>query len=78
VFAEECISAGVPQGLGRTGRLLIAPALFGHGTAEQKARFLPRILRQDDIWCQGFSEPGAGSDLASVQTSAPDTATCTW
>jgi alkylation response protein AidB-like acyl-CoA dehydrogenase len=70
VFAEECITAGVPEGLGRIGRLLTAPALFGHGTAEQKARFLPRILRQDDIWCQGFSEPGAGSDLASVQTSA--------
>jgi len=70
VFAEECIAAGVPEGLGRIGRLLAAPAFFAHGTDEQKARFLPRILRQDDIWCQGFSEPDAGSDLASAQTRA--------
>jgi alkylation response protein AidB-like acyl-CoA dehydrogenase len=70
VFAQECIAAGVPEGLGRIGRLLSAPAFFGYGTAEQKARFLPRILRQDDIWCQGFSEPNAGSDLANVQTRA--------
>jgi alkylation response protein AidB-like acyl-CoA dehydrogenase len=70
VFAEECARAGVPEGLGRVGRLLAAPALLGHGTEEQKARFLPRILRQEDIWCQGFSEPNAGSDLAGVQTSA--------
>jgi alkylation response protein AidB-like acyl-CoA dehydrogenase len=70
VFAEECIAAGVPEGLGRIGRLLAAPAFFGYGTAEQKARFLPRILNQDDIWCQGFSEPNAGSDLAGVQTAA--------
>jgi alkylation response protein AidB-like acyl-CoA dehydrogenase len=70
VFAQECIAAGVPEGLGRIGRLLSAPAFFGYGTAEQKARFLPRILRQDDIWCQGFSEPNAGSDLANVQTQA--------
>jgi alkylation response protein AidB-like acyl-CoA dehydrogenase len=70
VFAEECVAAGVPEGLGRIGRLLAAPAFFGHGTPEQQARFLPRILHQDDIWCQGFSEPNAGSDLANVQTSA--------
>jgi len=70
VFAEECVAASVPEGLGRIGRLLAAPAFFGHGTPEQRARFLPRILHQDDIWCQGFSEPNAGSDLANVQTSA--------
>jgi alkylation response protein AidB-like acyl-CoA dehydrogenase len=70
VFAEECARAGTPEGLGRVGRLLAAPAFLGHGTDEQKARFLPRILRQEDIWCQGFSEPNAGSDLAGVQTSA--------
>jgi alkylation response protein AidB-like acyl-CoA dehydrogenase len=70
VFAEECVSAGVPEGLGRIGRLLAAPAFFVHGTPEQQARFLPRILHQDDIWCQGFSEPNAGSDLANVQASA--------
>lgn len=70
VFAEECAAAGAPEGLGRVGRLLTAPALMGHGTDEQKARFLPRILEQQDIWCQGFSEPNAGSDLAGVKTSA--------
>jgi len=70
VFAEECAAAGAPEGLGRVGRLLAAPAFMGHGTDEQKARFLPRILHQEDIWCQGFSEPNAGSDLAGVQTSA--------
>ena len=70
VFAEECAAAGAPEGLGRVGRLLAAPAFMGHGTEDQQARFLPRILRQQDIWCQGFSEPNAGSDLAGVQTSA--------
>jgi alkylation response protein AidB-like acyl-CoA dehydrogenase len=70
IFAQECIAAGAPEGLGRIGRLLTGPALFRYGTDEQKARFLPRILNQDDIWCQGFSEPNAGSDLANVQTSA--------
>jgi alkylation response protein AidB-like acyl-CoA dehydrogenase len=70
VFAEECARAGMPEGLGRVGRLLAAPAFMGHGTDEQKARFLPRILRQEDIWCQGFSEPNAGSDLAGVQATA--------
>lgn len=70
VFAEECARAGVPEGLGRVGRLLAAPALLSHGTEEQRARFLRRILRQQDIWCQGFSEPNAGSDLAGVRTRA--------
>jgi len=70
IFAQECIAAGAPEGLGRIGRLLAGPAFFGYGTDEQKARFLPRILNQDDIWCQGFSEPNAGSDLANVATSA--------
>lgn len=70
IFAEECARAGVPEGLGRVGRLLAAPAFMAHGTQAQKDRFLPRILRQEDIWCQGFSEPNAGSDLAGAQTSA--------
>lgn len=70
VFAEECALAGVPEGLGRVGRLLAAPALLHHGSEEQRSRFLPRILRQEDIWCQGFSEPNAGSDLAGLQTVA--------
>ena len=70
VFAEESAAAGVPESLGRVGRLLAAPALFAHGTREQRARFLRPILEGTDIWCQGFSEPGAGSDLASLRTIA--------
>jgi alkylation response protein AidB-like acyl-CoA dehydrogenase len=70
VFAEECIAAGVPEPLGRVGRLLTGPAIFVHGSPEMKARFLPRIVAGEDIWCQGFSEPNAGSDLAGVQAAA--------
>ncbi len=70
VFAEESIEAGVPEPLGRVGRLLTAPAMFVHGSAEMQDRFLPQILKAEAIWCQGFSEPNAGSDLAGVRTSA--------
>jgi alkylation response protein AidB-like acyl-CoA dehydrogenase len=49
---------------------IVAPALLHHGSSEQKARHLPAMLTCDEIWCQGFSEPGAGSDLASLRTSA--------
>lgn len=52
------------------GSTLLAPILIRYGSAEQQARYLPAILRGEDVWCQGYSEPGAGSDLASLRTSA--------
>jgi alkylation response protein AidB-like acyl-CoA dehydrogenase len=70
VFAEEMNRAGAPGTLNPLGLSNIAPAIIEHGTEEQKRRYLPRMLRGDDIWCQGFSEPDAGSDLASLNTSA--------
>lgn len=70
IFAEESIAVGAPEGIGRVGWLLAYPALAAHGSPEQIERFLPRILNADDIWCQGFSEPNAGSDLANVRTTA--------
>ena len=69
VFAEECSRAGTP-GLVPMGTKMCAPMLMGFGTAKQKAYYLPRILDGSDMWCQGYSEPGAGSDLASLKTMA--------
>jgi len=69
LFAAEYARAGalrlVPQGLS-----MVAHAIMGHGSAEQKAFYLPRILSGEDVWCQGYSEPGSGSDLASLQCRA--------
>lgn len=73
VFAEECARAGVPRQLSITGADLVGPVLIKFGTAEQQARFLEPIRVGDDIWCQLFSEPGAGSDLAAVATRAERT-----
>ncbi len=70
VLAEEMSRAGAPGHLNALGLSNIAPSIMAFGTDEQKRTLLPRMLRADDIWCQGFSEPGAGSDLASLKTRA--------
>jgi len=69
IFEEECGFAGCPP-LVPFGLKMCAPVLLRFGTEAQKQRFLPRIYNGDDFWCQGYSEPGSGSDLASLKTSA--------
>jgi alkylation response protein AidB-like acyl-CoA dehydrogenase len=69
VFGEECARARAP-GLIPLGLRMLAPVLFRYGTPEQKAYYLPRILSGEHYWCQGYSEPGAGSDLSSLRTAA--------
>jgi alkylation response protein AidB-like acyl-CoA dehydrogenase len=70
VYNEELARAGAPPLLGRAGITLVGPTLIAHGTEEQRARWMPRILSGDDVWCQLFSEPDAGSDLAGLTTRA--------
>ncbi|MBB5121612.1 acyl-CoA dehydrogenase [Streptomyces eurocidicus] len=73
VWAEEYARARGPARLGHMGEQLLAPTLLAHGDAAQRIRFLPAIARGEELWCQGYSEPGAGSDLASLRTAAvPD------
>ncbi|GGE07594.1 acyl-CoA dehydrogenase [Polymorphobacter glacialis] len=69
IFAGECAAASAP-GLAPQGLKMVAPVLMRYGTEEQKRHYLPRILSGEDYWCQGYSEPGAGSDLASLRMSA--------
>lgn len=69
IFEEECARAGAPK-IWASGIGMVGPVIIGFGNAEQKARYLPRILNGDDYWCQGYSEPGAGSDLAALQMQA--------
>ena len=69
LFEEECALAGVPP-RPHLGLTLCASVLIAYGTPAQKERFLPRIYHADELWCQGYSEPGAGSDLASLKTRA--------
>jgi alkylation response protein AidB-like acyl-CoA dehydrogenase len=68
VLNEEFHRAGVPRVNRGMGEALVGPSVIVHGTAEQRAHFLPRIVSGEDVYCQGFSEPGFGSDLAAVQT----------
>jgi alkylation response protein AidB-like acyl-CoA dehydrogenase len=67
---QEMNRAGVPFLINIVGLSMAAPTILQHGTEEQKRRFIPGCLSGDEIWCQGFSEPGAGSDLANQRTSA--------
>jgi alkylation response protein AidB-like acyl-CoA dehydrogenase len=69
IFEEECGYAGAPQ-LPGLGLVFCAPVLIRYGTEAQKKRFLPRIHSGEEFWCQGYSEPGSGSDLASLKTRA--------
>lgn len=70
VLQEELVRANAPQVLGLFGLTMVGPVLIQHGTEVQKSRYLAKILSGEEIWCQGFSEPGAGSDLAAVKTRA--------
>ncbi|MEU9100444.1 acyl-CoA dehydrogenase family protein [Streptomyces sp. NPDC048361] len=70
VWAEEYTRATAPPRTGHIGENLLAPTLLTHGTPAQKSRFLPPIARGEELWCQGYSEPGAGSDLAGIRTAA--------
>ncbi|GAC1612021.1 MAG: acyl-CoA dehydrogenase family protein [Mycobacteriales bacterium] len=69
-FEEEYYRAGAPQRVTQNGIFLLAPTLFSAGTPEQQDALLPRMAAAEDLWCQGWSEPGAGSDLASLTSRA--------
>src|SRR5207244_3407014 len=69
-YAQEMTRARAPQPANGLGISIVGPTLMHHGTEEQKKRYIPKILNADEIWCQGFSEPNSGSDLASLQTKA--------
>lgn len=70
VFHEEYARAGGPARVSHLGQELLGPTLIAFGTPDQQRRFLPPIVAVEELWCQGYSEPGAGSDLAAVSTSA--------
>lgn len=79
IFAEEYARSGAPNRIGHLGIELAGPTILAFGTEEQKQRFLPDIASGKTLWCQGYSEPGAGSDLGNVRTKARlDTETNEW
>src|SRR5579883_580174 len=70
IYQQELSRAGAPQLVNSQGIELVGPTLMHWGTEEQRRRYLPKMLAAEEIWCQGYSEPGSGSDLASLQTRA--------
>ena len=70
IFEEEAGRIDAPRGHNFLGKILLGPTLLAYGSEKQKKHFLPRLVKGEDIWCQGFSEPNAGSDLAALQTKA--------
>ncbi|MEW2581984.1 acyl-CoA dehydrogenase family protein [Streptomyces virginiae] len=70
VWAEEYAALRAPGRVGHIGENLLAPTLIAYGSPEQQRRFLPGVARGEELWCQGYSEPGAGSDLAGIRTAA--------
>jgi alkylation response protein AidB-like acyl-CoA dehydrogenase len=70
IFEEEYYRANAPGRVNQNGLFLLGPTLMDHGTADQKSRFLPAMARGDEVWCQGWSEPNAGSDMAAIRTKA--------